>query len=199
MTLLESFRSRQLPRTGALLLAASFASCGPPERPVRDSATGDFRIPRPGTDEDLAWQAIEPMWNQVDIYGDEAALAAGLSGATPGQRAVFSCWWYRSEVNNGGHHQFFSNSTGILWNEALEGLRRLEASGHAEVLQSAIEGFPESRPSMDREERNAQLGKLDAQRLDELDERFFSLEDQGVLDERLLAYIRAHPDEFFTN
>ncbi len=40
--------------------------------------------------------------------------------------------------------------------------------------------------------------KLDAQLLDELDERFFSLEDQGVLDERLLAYIRAHPDEFFT-
>jgi Domain of unknown function (DUF4375) len=180
-----------------VLLAASLVTCRS-SAPVQDTETGDFRISKPATDEDLAWKAIEPMWNRVDIYGDEASLNATMSGATPGQKAIFSSWWYRSEVNNGGHHQFFSNSTGILWKEALEGLRRLEAGGHAQVLQSAVSTFPESRPSTDREERNAQLERVDSQVLDGLDEEFYSLEDQGVLDERFLAYIRAHPEEFFS-
>ncbi len=185
-------------RHGVALLAAVYISCGPPARDQNAAATGDFRIPSPGTDEDLAWRAIEPMWNQVDIYSDGATLRAGLSSATPGQRAIFSNWWYRSEVSNGGHHQFFYNSTGILWEEALEGLRRLEEDRYAKVLESALSNFPESRPSMDRDQRMEQLERVDSQILDKLDEDFFSLEDQGLLDERVLAYIRAHPEEFFS-
>ncbi|MBS4966779.1 MAG: DMP19 family protein, partial [Veillonella sp.] len=57
-----------------------------------------------------------------------------------------------AEVNNGGHHQFFYNSTGIVWEDALAGLRLFKMAPLADNLQSVIDYFGGSIP-FDREER----------------------------------------------
>ena len=59
------------------------------------------------------FQIIRPMWG-VDIYQGEQIYRQGLAGFNENQQCVFAMQWYVTEVNNGGHRQFFSNSTGIV-------------------------------------------------------------------------------------
>lgn len=40
---------------------------------------------------------------------------------------LYAAHWCQSEVRNGGFHQFFSNTTGLLAPEALEGFRAIGA------------------------------------------------------------------------
>jgi len=181
-------------RLNTVHLALLIGCVGPQEN---ETSMNDYRIERPSTDVDLAWLVIEPMWKAVDIYQDESTLEQTLAGATPGQRAVHACSWYRSEVNNGGHDQFFFNSTGILWEEALRGFRLIGANEYAQVLESAVSLFPASRPSKDRDQRISQLEQLDRSVLDDLDDRFYSLEERAALDDLFLAYIAEHRREFF--
>lgn len=77
-----------------------------------------------------------------DIYGTEGAYRESISGASPGQIAIFAVTWYMSEVNNGGHYQFFSNSTGIVWEDALAGLELIGDEERASILKESIDHIP---------------------------------------------------------
>ncbi len=68
---------------------------------------------------------IEPIWWSVDIYQSEAIYLTGLKSFSENQQYIFSIQWYIAEVNNGGHDQFFSNSTGIVWKDALKGFENI--------------------------------------------------------------------------
>lgn len=72
-----------------------------------------FKIPRPTANDNLAWGVIEVMWEHAEFYEDEDSYKRSIQPATEGQLAVYACTWYLSEVNNGGHKKFFSNSTGM--------------------------------------------------------------------------------------
>ena len=43
------------------------------------------------------------------------------------QRYVFAIQWHIGEVNNGGHYQFYDNSTGIVWEDSLKGFEVIGA------------------------------------------------------------------------
>jgi len=53
------------------------------------------------------------------------------------QRIAHLCFWYDSEVQNGGHLQYFENRGIILLNETLAALRLLEAECQRAVLEKA--------------------------------------------------------------
>ena len=154
----------------------------------------DYRVAKPSPTEDVLKAAIDQIWYGANIYEDEATLKKTLAPATPGQRAIFAASWYEAEVNNGGHDQFFFNSTGILWEEALAGLALLGADAHRSLLERAVAQFPGHRPSKDRFQRQKQLEKVDSDVLDKLDDEFYALDS---IELHMRRYIEAHPEEFF--
>jgi hypothetical protein len=54
---------------------------------------------------------------------------------------LYAAHWCQSEVCNGGFHQFFSNSTGLLAPEALEAFQAIGAADWAEILAEAMQHF----------------------------------------------------------
>ncbi len=180
-----------------LLCASLLVGAGCSKDPTMPPGN-DFRIPRPANDTDLASEVIEVLWEKVDFYQDPDTLARTLEGTTPGQRAVYACTWYRSEVDNGGHSQFFYNSTGAIWPEAREGFRLLGAAEHGKILEGALSIFGASPPSRVRSTRIAQLERITGDSpFDSLDTAFYQLEKRNPIERIFTAYILAHPEDFF--
>jgi hypothetical protein len=61
---------------------------------------------------------IEPVWFLSDIYHGPLVYEHTLQQFSRPQRLVRATMLYLSEVNNGGHKQFFYNSSGIVWRDA---------------------------------------------------------------------------------
>jgi hypothetical protein len=118
---------------------------------------------------------LENLWEEVNFYLDKEAYDMTIAPATQGQRAVFAIEWYRSEVNNGGHHQFLDNSTGMVWQDALVGFKVINAPRYEEVFPRAINQFDNDAPSFDRLKRMQEVGKADRAILNQCDDEFYKL------------------------
>jgi hypothetical protein len=163
-----------------------------------------FRIPRwavadlDGDREDLHWAVLQPMWHQLQTpYEPDPRLQQ----ATPGQRALYALYWLGSEASLGGLQRYFSNPTGMLADEALQGARRLGLSGYADLLAKAITTAFDSSP-VPQDQRSRQraldgLGDEQRRRLDALDQRLSALLVEQPLDAALDRYVHDHPLEFF--
>jgi hypothetical protein len=140
------------------------------------------------------YEVLEPLWFLVDFYEDMATYEASLARFSRPQRLVWAICLYRGEVNNGGHDQFYSNSSGLVWRDALLGLEAVDLPMFADILRASVARF-KSEPSPDRMERNDELieGELD---FDDLDRTFYATEEEIDLDARLTDYVRAHADDF---
>lgn len=64
---------------------------------------------------------IAPLWWTVNIYDSKDEYEKDLEPYSFHQRSVLAIMWYMGEVNNGGHYQFYTNSTGIVWEDAMDG------------------------------------------------------------------------------
>jgi hypothetical protein len=140
---------------------------------------------------------IEPLWGHANFYEDEATFELSMEGATRGQRALYACTWYLSEVNNGGHDQFFSNCTGMVWDDALTGFRLLNAVSYEAILRGATALFPYHQPSKDRIERIGELEAIGLHAFGRLDDQLYALKKQDDIDSVFLEFINRHPDQFF--
>jgi len=112
---------------------------------------------------------------------------AHLSAA---QRRLYAVWWYEAEVNNGGHHQFYSNSYGMFWRDAVDGLEAIGAHSAKQILLDSVARFAEP-PSRDRAQRNDQLENLD---FDDLNTRLYANNED--LDALMRKFILAHAEDF---
>ncbi len=104
------------------------------------------------------------------------------------------------EVGNGGFDQYFANSGGALAPEALEGLRLLELRRFAAIVERAMAEFPHGNVPRSRVRREQLLEDGLSERLSEIDldsDWHSSYEAEEEISNTLLAYIEAHPDEFF--
>ncbi len=141
---------------------------------------------------------MAPLEDAFDFYHDQTTYESSVSGATKGQRAIFACRWYVYEVENGGHHQFFWNSTGMVWEDALNGLRTLHEVAFEEVIRAAVSLFPNQLPSKVRQSRQQQLEHIDRpSSLNELDHQLYGALEVHNLEASFEKYIDAHPEEFF--
>ena len=170
------------------------AHARPEARAVNDE---DYRIVRPVSQPNLAGAVVASLEDHIEFHLGEEILDLTLAPATRGQRAVYSCSWYEFEVVNGGHDQFFGNSTGILWEEAIAGFDLVGASQYGAVLKAAVALFPLGRPALDRRKRWVELEVVSPKRLEQLDEDLYRLTRQYDLDEILTQYIEQHPEDFF--
>ena len=154
----------------------------------------DFRIKRPKTMEDVAEAAVEPL---LDAWVESANTAKGrriFDSATRGQQLLCAYVVYWDDVTNGGHAQYFENYTGNLWREALEAMRAFDIREHQAILKKALSLFPDASPASTSRDRRKQLEKIDTEKLEKLDERFYEAPGSA---EKIQKYIADHPDEFF--
>lgn len=138
-------------------------------------------------------EILRPVACTANIYDGPAEYEQSLRAFSPAQRQVFALRSYFAEVNNGGHDQFYYNSTGIVWRDALEACKTIGALGIAEILQQSADRLGGS-PSLDRGERQQQMSEL-APKFNDLDDRFYA-ESEDDVDRRMISYIRAHPADF---
>lgn len=138
---------------------------------------------------------IDPVWWTADFYSDIAKYEASLAQFSLPQRYVWAVLWYDSEVCNGGHSQFYSNSTGMIWRDALAGLMAVPLSEGFDILNESVRRMGGS-PSFDLTERNIQLDAMNDS-FDDLDDRYYRFIREIRLDQRLMAYIRMRADDFF--
>lgn len=137
---------------------------------------------------------IEPVFLFVSIYDGPQRYEEDLANFSTEQRLVLAYHWYLSEVNNGGHDQFYYNSTGIVWPDAVKAFREL---GYLEVV--AIINASAKRlggnPSLDRAERQEQMEQMKPN-FEDLDQELFRLQKRADFDDKVLEFIRTHRESF---
>lgn len=139
---------------------------------------------------------IEPLWLEVDIYQDYETYQNDLAKFTSEQRRVFAMEWYFAEVCNGGHYQFLTNSTGIVWQEVLEGFEMINFTAGVEIFQKLKAVFGGHIP-FDRSEREDYIDNLSEKDLDicEEVEELFSQNEQFYND-LIENFILSHKEKF---
>lgn len=139
---------------------------------------------------------IEPLWQSVDIYQDYKTYQNDLAKFTPEQRNVFAMEWYFAEVCNGGHYQFFTNSTGIVWQEALAGFEMIDFTVGKEILEQFKTIFGGNIP-FDRNEREDYMDNLSEEELevcDKMDDLFS--ENEPFYNDLVEDFVRNNKEKF---
>ena len=101
------------------------------------------------------------------------------------------------EINNGGFNQYFCNSSGENAHETVLSLKAIGADKTADILQKAIDQFPDKKVPKDRDERIEIVENIEdkaTQVWTELDQRFYVYEDD--LNTLNIEYVKKHKDFF---
>tara|TARA_R110002072_G_scaffold69483_18_gene168533 strand:+ start:8128 stop:9561 length:1434 start_codon:yes stop_codon:yes gene_type:complete len=129
-----------------------------------------------------------------DVVSHQSVV--GWNQLSPVQKQIVAVWEYDMEVNNGGHSQYFFNSYGAHWRDALQGLEAIGATHDLELLRAAVAAF-EDPPSEDTDERTNHLIVV----LEDADEEIRSLDDQYYEDPQTrqvlwVDFALRHPEAF---
>jgi len=138
---------------------------------------------------------IDPVWWTADIYGSADEYEASLRKFSRSQRLVHALCWYIAEVNNGGHDQFYFNSTGIVWPDAIAAFDAIGLSDGADIVRQSAQRLG-GAPARDRSERQNQLEQMQPS-FDDLDDRFYELQKRVDLDTQMMEFIRGRPSDFY--
>lgn len=138
---------------------------------------------------------IDPLWWSVNIYESKKVYEEGLKSYSIYQRYVFAIMWYMGEVMNGGHYQFYSNSTGIVWEDVIKGFDLIGLEVAKAITEESIQRFG-MKPSYDRTERERLLDSLDED-FEDLDKRFYELDRKINITDKIAAYILLNPRHFY--
>jgi hypothetical protein len=98
------------------------------------------------------WQLVEPVWDSLVQWDEIPAFLSAFASAQASARTLFAAHWLYSEVCNGGFHQFYWNTTGILAPEAADAYAAIGMPRTAEIVRRSIAWFPAPYPR-DREIR----------------------------------------------
>lgn len=124
-------------------------------------------------------------------YGDD------FSKLTDHQKLFYLNQNLEREINNGGFKQYFCNSSGDNAHETVLSLKAIGADKTAEILQKAIDQFPNKTVPKDRDERNEIVEEIEEaadEVWNDLDQMFYEYEDD--LNSLNIEYVRKYK-EFF--
>jgi hypothetical protein len=125
------------------------------------------------------WTLVKPVWDSISIYDGANRFVADYEAAPEVSRVLFAAHWCQSEICNGGFHQFYSNSTGVLAPEALDAFKKLGMPKVAELIAQSMSRFDSPFPR----DRTLRQSMLDAHAeahtespdpFDALDDPFFN-------------------------
>jgi len=142
------------------------------------------------------WDLIDPIWEKVSIYDGPDAFLQQYGASLEVSRVLFAAYWCQSEICNGGFDQFFSNSTGVLAPEGVEGFRKIGMPQIAALMEQAMSALGLIYPR-DRDEREDAIEAAwdacadnESGPFGDLDELFFQLieTENGGFEEAADAY-----------
>ena len=142
------------------------------------------------------WDIAEPMlWlrDSCDFYED---YISSIDGFTLEQRYLCAILTYFLEVRNGGNYRFLANSSGMVWEDVLNGFKFFKMKTYADNLQKLIDYLGGSLP-FDEDERYKVVSKfLEDKRFDALLKEADILVCMQTGEDEIIEYIRLHPDKF---
>jgi hypothetical protein len=106
------------------------------------------RLPKPGS---VSWNVVAPYWEPVDIYSGGDVFLRTFARVPEPIGHLLAVTWCQSEVCNGGFHQFFTNSYGVLAPEAAQGFRAINMPAAAGVVEEAMAWFGTPYPRDDQQ------------------------------------------------
>jgi hypothetical protein len=119
-----------------------------------------------------------------------------LEGLSPTEATVQLLLVYIGEVGNGGHVQYFLNSSGDLSHETIKALTELNETELADALRAAVGCFPGGYVPKERAAREAALGRFSEvclSRLSDLDSDVWALKRD--VHDRALTFLRRHSED----
>jgi hypothetical protein len=128
---------------------------------------------------------------------DDKADKSGFASLTPEQKHYEAVMEADGEIDNGGLAQYFGNSSGDDWREAVAGYQTMGMKERFSILKEAAAMFGPEGPSTNQQTRDEQLAKLYRQNdkaFDVLDNRYFDCKE--VIDAWTTRYVLDHPDSF---
>lgn len=143
------------------------------------------------TDKNKSIIEIDNFICKLCVWGNE------LDKLTEPQKNFYYNQELEREVNNGGFHLYFDNSPGGYADETILSLKLIGADKTADILQSAIDQFPDKTVPKDRDERQEILEKIQENAdevWDKLDKKFYTYEDD--LNSLNIEYVRQNKDKF---
>jgi hypothetical protein len=126
--------------------------------------------------------------------------ALGFLALSEPQQLYYSAFSYVAEVVNGGHAQYFVNSSGAEWRSVLRTLKAVQAAEIEEILHEAVAVFGPDGPSADDDARHRQLARFSKgqnEALRSLDGRYYKCRQN--LEGLLLLFAIDHKDHFSTH
>ena len=130
---------------------------------------------------------LDNFIGELCAYGDE------METLTEPQKLFYYIQCLEREVNNGGFNQYFINSSGEYAHQTIQSLKLIGANTTADILQKAIDQFPDKKVPQDRDERNELVEQIEAtanEIWNELDQQFFQYADD--LNTLNLHYVKQH-------
>ena len=114
---------------------------------------------------------VNDMSDQQDIIQKlvKKELSKGYSTFTKAEKGIYSVFWLRSQVFNGGFRQFFDNSYGDFSADVIPGLKMIGAGWAVPIVEQAFGVFPGGMPSSDRTERMREVDALSPEKSDLLE------------------------------
>jgi hypothetical protein len=108
---------------------------------------------------------------------------------TLADRRLLALGGLRTEVNNGGFHQYFFNSAGDLVTDALDAAEAAGANELASLIRRGLSLLNVPEPA-DRMARHTALGDIEPEEFADLDDDYYALEASLDLDAVMRAVMR---------
>ena len=121
----------------------------------------------------------------------------GIAALTAPQRLYRAVFFCDAEINNGGLSQYFVNSSGDDWQEALAGFEAMGCKERSNILAEAVRMFGGDGPSPNcriRQEQLSTLCRRNATVFDALDSRYYKVTELVAV--HAARYVLAHADGF---
>jgi hypothetical protein len=139
--------------------------------------------------------AVEGLY-QFHRYSDtirdpwEVVKESGWNSLTTAEKHISAIGELDGEVRNGGFAQYYFNSSGDHWEDAMAGLAAIGAKQRRRLMVATAEKFGDMKPDTVRIARNAQLSKVVRKQEDpfnDQDSAWYKLEDEN-LDRLIFKY-----------
>ena len=133
---------------------------------------------------------------ELDNYLSQLCEYGGrMENLSAPQRVFYLNQNLEREVNNGGFHQFFFNSSGDNADETVRTLEAIGAVKTAQLVRRAMGRFPGGEVPRDQDQRQLlMVDNLSNRAFEELDGEFFAYEDP--LTDLNFEWIRKNAGEF---
>ena len=132
-----------------------------------------------------------------DFIEDLCSYGDDMDKLTEPQKQFYYNQCLEREVNNGGFDQYFWNSSGDFALQTVQSLKAIGANTTADILQMAIDQFPEKQVPQDRAKRIATMEQIEATAepiWEELNQKFFEYQDD--LNTLNLNFVRQNKNDF---